>query len=208
MQICFCHVWLFETPWTVAYQVPLSMECSKKNTGVGCHFLLPGDLPHPGVGPACLVFPALAGGFYTTEPPGLRLPNKSTFSQRWPTPFVSVNKVLFTSFMFIHLPIIFDCWHATMVLLNACDGEHKDHESLTSLPPTSQTVTRAILQNHVMHIVSPLPKIFLNSHCSLVNLTFYESLNPLTPSHLYLWWPLSCDTCDSSVAPKACAQGL
>ena len=30
----------FETPWIVAPQVPLSMEFSGKNTGVGCHFLL------------------------------------------------------------------------------------------------------------------------------------------------------------------------
>ena len=36
-----------------------------KNTGVGCHFLLQGDLPNPGVEPAS---PALAGGFFTTEP--------------------------------------------------------------------------------------------------------------------------------------------
>ena len=135
MQICFCRVWLFATPWTVAHQVPLSMECSKQEFWSRFPFPTPGDLPHPGVGPACLVFPALAGGFYTTEPPGLHLPDKSTFSQRWQTPFVSVNKVLFTSFMFIHLRIIFDCWHATMVLLNACDGEHKDHED-SHFPPT------------------------------------------------------------------------
>ena len=34
-------VWLFATPWTVAYQAPLSMGFFPgKNTGVGCHFLL------------------------------------------------------------------------------------------------------------------------------------------------------------------------
>ena len=31
------HVWLFATPWTVAYQTPPSMEFSGKSTGVGCH---------------------------------------------------------------------------------------------------------------------------------------------------------------------------
>ena len=37
------HVRLFVTPWTVAQQVPLSMEFFKtKNTGVGGHFLLQG----------------------------------------------------------------------------------------------------------------------------------------------------------------------
>jgi len=30
----------------------------------------PGDLPHPGIEPRSLMSPALAGGFFTTEPPG------------------------------------------------------------------------------------------------------------------------------------------
>ena len=36
------------------------------NTGVGCHFLLWGDLPDPGIEPVSLASPALAGGFFTT----------------------------------------------------------------------------------------------------------------------------------------------
>ena len=36
------HVRLFATPWTVAYKSPQSMEFSRQNTGVGCHFLLQG----------------------------------------------------------------------------------------------------------------------------------------------------------------------
>ena len=35
------HVWLFVTPWTVAFQGPPSMGFSK-NTGVGCFFPLEG----------------------------------------------------------------------------------------------------------------------------------------------------------------------
>ena len=54
------------TPWTVACQAPLSMGFSK-NTGVGCHFLLQGTLPGPVIKS---LSPALAGGFFTTEPPG------------------------------------------------------------------------------------------------------------------------------------------
>ena len=38
-----------------------------KNTGVGCHFLLQETFPKPGVEPES---PALAGGFFTTAPPG------------------------------------------------------------------------------------------------------------------------------------------
>ena len=35
-------------PWTVVYPVPLSMEFSRKNAGVGCHFLLQGVFPMQG----------------------------------------------------------------------------------------------------------------------------------------------------------------
>ena len=38
-----------------------------KNIREGCHFLLPGHLPAPGIEYAT---PALAGEFFTTEPPG------------------------------------------------------------------------------------------------------------------------------------------
>ena len=38
-----------------------------KSTGVGCHALTPGDLPHPGIEPVFLMSPALAGGFFTTS---------------------------------------------------------------------------------------------------------------------------------------------
>ena len=43
--LCVFHHswWLFASPWTVACQAPLSMETGK-NTGVGCHLLLWGNL--------------------------------------------------------------------------------------------------------------------------------------------------------------------
>ena len=40
-----------------------------KNTGLGCHFPLQGNLPDPRIKPASLAFPALAGRFFTTAPP-------------------------------------------------------------------------------------------------------------------------------------------
>ena len=46
---------LFLTLWTVACQAPLSLGCSSKNTGVGCHFLLQGIFPTWGSNP-CLLF--------------------------------------------------------------------------------------------------------------------------------------------------------
>ena len=36
----------------------------------GLPFPSPGDLPDPGIEPTSLASPALAGGFFTTEPPG------------------------------------------------------------------------------------------------------------------------------------------
>ena len=48
-------VWLFATPWTVAWQAPLSMGFSRQeNTGVGCHFLLQGIFPTQGSNPCFL----------------------------------------------------------------------------------------------------------------------------------------------------------
>ena len=61
------HVPLFATLWTVARQVLCPWNFPGKNTGVGCHFLLQGNLPNPGIKP---LSPALTGGFFTTEPPG------------------------------------------------------------------------------------------------------------------------------------------
>ena len=43
-------------------------DFSGKNSGVDCHFLL--EEPNPGIKPASL---ALAGGFFTIEPPGKSL---------------------------------------------------------------------------------------------------------------------------------------
>ena len=56
-----------ETPWIVASQAALSMEFSRQEYWSGLPFPSPGNLPDPGIE---LVSPALAGGFFTTEPPG------------------------------------------------------------------------------------------------------------------------------------------
>ena len=61
------HVQLFATPWTIAHQAHLSMEFSRQEYWSGLPFPPPGDLPDPGVEPTS---PALAGGFFTAEPPG------------------------------------------------------------------------------------------------------------------------------------------
>ena len=80
-----------------------------KNTEVGCHFLLQGNLPDPGIEPVSPVSPSLAGGFFTTEPPGksiliLDIPYKS--------------KVIFYffKFFFFYLNFIFLLYNTVLVL--------------------------------------------------------------------------------------------
>ena len=60
-------VWLFMTPWTVAYQAPLSIEFSRQEYWNGL-LSPPGDLPNPTIKSASLASPALAGGFSPVAP--------------------------------------------------------------------------------------------------------------------------------------------
>ena len=54
-------------PWTVAPQAPLSLGFPRQEYWSGLPFSSPGDCPEPGIKPAS---PALAGRFFTAEPPG------------------------------------------------------------------------------------------------------------------------------------------
>ena len=45
------RVQLFATPWTVSYQVPLSMGFSRQEYWSGLPFPSPGNLPNPGIKP-------------------------------------------------------------------------------------------------------------------------------------------------------------
>ena len=63
----FSHVQHFETLWTVVCQASLSMGFSRQEYWSGSPFPLPGDLPDPGIKPASLISPALAGRFFTTR---------------------------------------------------------------------------------------------------------------------------------------------
>ena len=62
----------FANPWTVAHQASLCIGFSRQEYLCGLPFPSPGNLPNPGIKPAS---PALAGGFFTTEPPGKPLVN-------------------------------------------------------------------------------------------------------------------------------------
>ena len=61
------HVWLFATPWTLAYQVSPSMELFRQEYWNGLPFPSPQDLPNPGMEPRS---PALQADALPPEPPG------------------------------------------------------------------------------------------------------------------------------------------
>ena len=56
------------------------MEFSRQEYWSGLPFPSPGDLSNPGIKPiAPAISPALAGGFFTTEPPGKSLWQMATY---------------------------------------------------------------------------------------------------------------------------------
>ena len=73
-----CRLWEIQpkpgyscgTRWTVSHQAPLAMGFPRQEYWSGLPFPTLGDLPDPGIEPASPVSSALAGGFFTTEPPG------------------------------------------------------------------------------------------------------------------------------------------
>ena len=72
-------------------QAPLSMGFSRQEYWSGLPFPFPGEVPNPGIVPAS---PALAGGFFTTEPPGKPSSGPYTthiISRRW-IHFYSIRK--------------------------------------------------------------------------------------------------------------------
>ena len=76
MYVCapsFLHVCLFVTPWTVTLQAPLPLVFSRQEYWSGLQFSPPGDLPDPEMEPMSPASLALAGRFFTTEPPQANL---------------------------------------------------------------------------------------------------------------------------------------
>ena len=61
------RVRLFVTPWTVAYNAPLSVGFSRQEYWSGLPFPSPEDLPDPGIEPGS---PTLWADALPSEPPG------------------------------------------------------------------------------------------------------------------------------------------
>ena len=66
-------VWLFETPWTVARQAPLSMGFPWQEYRSGLPCPPPGDLPDPGIKPSFDCLQCMRCRFFTAEPPGFTI---------------------------------------------------------------------------------------------------------------------------------------
>ena len=74
-RVCVCApvaqcVQRFETLWTVACQTPLSVGFFCQEYCSGLPLPTPGEFSRPGIEPMSPVSDALAGEFFTTEPPG------------------------------------------------------------------------------------------------------------------------------------------
>ena len=67
VQSCFSCVQLSATLWTVVRQALLSMGFSRQEYWSRMPCPPPGDLPDPGIKPASLMSPTLAGGLFTTS---------------------------------------------------------------------------------------------------------------------------------------------
>ena len=67
---CFSRVWLFVTPWTVAYQASLSIGFSRQEYWSRLPCPIPGDLPNPGIKPTSPASPALQADSLPAQPLG------------------------------------------------------------------------------------------------------------------------------------------
>ena len=93
---------LVATPWTVAHQAPLTIGFHRQEYRNGLPFPSPGDLPDRGIKP---VSPALAGRFFTGEPPGKPKDGLFYYAIKviWP-PLKSIGeRVSLFLFCFLHL---------------------------------------------------------------------------------------------------------
>ena len=95
------------TPRTVAHQAALPMKFSRQEYWSGLPLPPPGDLPVPVIKPQSSAFPALAGGFFTTEPPGKLL-----------GPSMLLQMALFHSFFFFWLNIQYSFVYVYHIFLN------------------------------------------------------------------------------------------
>ena len=104
------HVRLFVTPWTVAHQALPSMGFSRQEYWSGLPFLLPGDLPDPGIEPWS---PALQADALTSEPPGKPQDN---LNSPYSTPAVVNCSCRLITYYIIYLYLLFITYCLILIL--------------------------------------------------------------------------------------------
>ena len=95
--VFYSAVRLIATPWTLVHQTPLSMGFSRQEYWSGLLFPPSGDLPNPEIKPGSPESPALASGFFTSEPSGK------------PPPSMMIQQLIleFSTCILVALPIVF-----------------------------------------------------------------------------------------------------
>ena len=107
----------FATPRTVACQAPLAIKFPRQEYWRGLPFSPPGDLPRPGIEPTS---PALAGRFFTVEPPGKPSP-LSTLPYLLCGYSESSRQEFFVSWLLAALsPLLLQVTVAMMILAHVC----------------------------------------------------------------------------------------
>ena len=132
MLSCFSPVWLFVTPWTVAYQAPLSVGFSRQEYWSGLPCPPPEDLPNPGIEPMSLMSPALAGWFFPT-------------GTTWDFPFFSFKRDMYQKFCCV-FPLFLDVGSRMVSDLSVCSS------CLDCSPPGSSA--HGILQARILEWVA------------------------------------------------------
>ena len=80
---CPCAGMLFATPWSIAYQSPLSVEFSKQEYWSGLPFPSLGNLPNPALNPCFLRLLHWQAGSLPAGPPGSIKNQFKTVVQDW-----------------------------------------------------------------------------------------------------------------------------
>ena len=127
------------TQLTVARQAPPSTGFSRQEYWHGLPCPSPGDLPKPGIESVSFMSPALAGGFFTTEPPG---------------------KPLFSSVQFSSVA------QSCLTLCNITPGFPVHHQLLEFTQTRVHRVSDAIQPSHPLSSPS-LPALNLSQHQGL-----------------------------------------
>ena len=109
--------------WTVAHQGLLSTEFSRQEFWNGLSFPSPGDFPNPRIKPMPL---ALAGGFFSTEPPEKPPEKKNAFN-------FYISSSIFWSILFWLSKSIFLKWYPLNINIFSSWVETEDSSKYINL---------------------------------------------------------------------------